>query len=91
MLAILFEYLGSLIFYFVIAYIGQPIAVAAAFLGAVFFSYLVSGAHLNPAVSAMMYLMHKIDGVKLVQYIAAQLLAAVSSIYLVSAMPQMAS
>lgn len=78
MLPLLFEFIGTFVFFYVIANVGQPIAIASALLGAIFFGASVSGAHYNPGVSFMMYLLNKINIVQLVQYVAVQCLAAAS-------------
>lgn len=82
MLPLLFEFIGSLIFFYVILTVGQPIAVGAAFLGVVFFGANVSGAHYNPAVTFMTWLAGNIENSKAVQYVIMQTLAAISVIYL---------
>lgn len=81
-LPILFEFVGTLVFFYVIFNVGEPIAIAAALLGVLFFAFQVSGGHFNPGVSMLMWLGGKITSLVLVQYVAAQLLAAVAVIYL---------
>jgi len=84
---LLFEFLGTLIFFYVIVNIGQPIPVAAAFLGAVFFSVAVSGAHLNPGVSFMMWLLNKMSSVQMLQYILVQCVAAATVVLMSQTKP----
>lgn len=81
-LPILFEFLGTLIFFYVIFNVGEPVAIAAALLGVIFFGASVSGAHFNPGVSFLMWLGGRITSGVLIQYVTAQLLAAVTVIYL---------
>jgi len=76
MLPLLFEFVGTFVFFYVIANVGDPLSIAAAFFGAVVFAAKVSGAHLNPGVSFMMFLLKNINGTQLVQYALVQLLAA---------------
>lgn len=82
MLPLLFEFVGTLVFFYVIANVGQPLAIAAALLGAIFFGAAVSGAHYNPGVSFMMWLMNKISSTQLVQYVLVQCLAAATVVLL---------
>lgn len=82
MLALLFEYLGTLIFFYVIFNVGEPIAIAAALLGAIFFGAAVSGAHYNPGVSFLMWLSGRIGGTQAMQYVLVQLLAAATVVLL---------
>ena len=82
MIELVFEFLGTLIFFFVILNVGQPIAIAAAFLGAVFFAASISGAHFNPGVTFLMWLVGKIQSVTAIQYVISQLLAAATVVYL---------
>ena len=81
-LPVLFEFIGTFIFFYVIFNVGEPIAIAAALLGVIFFGASVSGAHFNPGVSFLMWMGGRITSLVLIQYIAAQLLAAVTVIYL---------
>ena len=82
MLPLLFEFIGTLVFFYVIANVGQPIAIAAALLGTIFFGAAVSGAHYNPGVSFMMWLMNKISSTQLIQYILVQCVAAATVVLL---------
>ena len=82
MLPLLFEFIGTLVFFYVIANVGQPISVAAALLGVIFFGAAVSGAHYNPGVSFMMWLMNKISSTQLIQYVLVQGLAAATVVLL---------
>ncbi len=56
--------------------VGLTIAVLTLILGG------ISGAHLNPAVTLSMWVMRRIDAVRAVLYIAAQVLGAVAAFYL---------
>jgi glycerol uptake facilitator-like aquaporin len=82
MLPLLFEFVGTLVFFYVIANVGQPIAISAALLGVIFFGAAVSGAHYNPGVSFMMWLLNKISSTQLVQYVLVQGLAAATVVLL---------
>ena len=82
MLPLIFEYVGTFVFFYVIANVGDPMSVAAAFFGSVVFAAKVSGANFNPGVSFMMYLLKKMDAATLMQYILVQLLAATTVVFL---------
>jgi len=82
MLPLLFEFLGTLVFFYVIFNVGEPIAIAAALLGVIFFGAAISGAHYNPGVSLMMWLGGKISSATFVQYVLVQSLAAATVILL---------
>ena len=76
MLPLLFEFIGTLVFFYVILNVGEPIAIAAALLGTIYFGAAVSGAHYNPGVSFLMWLTQKISFPQMIQYVLVQLLAA---------------
>lgn len=82
LLPLLFEYLGTLIFLYVVLNVGEPIAIAAALLGAIFFGAAVSGAHFNPGITFLMWLVGKVTSTTALQYVLAQLLAAASVVFL---------
>jgi len=82
MLNLLFEFIGTLVFFYVIANVGQPIAIAAALLGVIFFGAGVSGAHYNPGVSFMMWLLNKITTTQMLQYILVQFVAGATVVLL---------
>jgi len=82
MLPLLFEFIGTLVFFYVILNVGEPVAIAAALLGAIFFGAAVSGAHYNPGVTFLMWLAGKIPLATAAQYIVVQLLAAATVVLL---------
>jgi len=82
MLPLLFEFIGTLVFFYVILNVGEPIAIAAALLGAIFFGAAVSGAHYNPGVTFLMWLAGKVTAATALQYVVVQLLAAATVILL---------
>lgn len=53
-----------------------PLAVAVAFLGAIYFGASTSGAHFNPAVSFTMLLKQKMEINLFIAYVLAQLIGA---------------
>jgi len=82
MLPLLFEFLGTLVFFYVIFNVGEPISIAAALLGVIFFGAAVSGAHYNPGVSFLMWLGGRISLGTALQYVLVQLLAAATVVLL---------
>lgn len=82
MLSLLFEFIGTLVFFYVIFNVGEPIPIAASLLGVIFFGVAISGAHYNPGVSFLMWLGGKIPISTALQYVLVQLLAAATVILL---------
>ena len=89
---LLTEFLGTFLFFTVIALSGPigplaPLAIGAALMVMVYMGGHISGAHYNPAVSLAVFLRGKIGALELVSYSIAQLLAAAMAFvfgYLVS-------
>ena len=81
-LAYLAEYLGT--FFFILSIFasnGNPLVVGGALALVIYLIAGHSGAHVNPAVSAVMHLNGSLSQSKLAYYIIAQVLGAVSAYY----------
>jgi glycerol uptake facilitator-like aquaporin len=70
------EYLGSLLFYSVVAFSGNPLYVIAAFSFVVAVVGKMSFAHFNPGTSLWAYLAGKMSTNMFMLYLAAQVSAA---------------
>ena len=68
------ELVGTFIFLSIILATGSAIPIAIGLLTAIYFSNSLSGAHLNPAVSVMMFANGNIPLAKLGVYVVAQIL-----------------
>ncbi len=66
------EFLGTLGLVFVVLATGQPIAIGLALALIIMVIGGISGGHVNPAVSFVMYLMGKLSQEDLMPYIIAQ-------------------
>lgn len=70
------EALGSFVFFLIILATGDPIMIAVGLLIGILIAQLASQAHLNPAVTAMMFLQGKVDQTEAMWYVGAQLVGA---------------
>jgi len=70
------EFIGTFIFLGVILKTGDALAIGIALASVIYFGGKVSGGNFNPAVSFMMLLSNKMDIVKFVIFVIAQLLGA---------------
>ena len=70
------EFIGTFIFLGVILKTGDPLAIGIALASVIYFGGKVSGGNFNPAVSFMMLLSNKMDIVKFMIFVIAQLLGA---------------
>ena len=77
---LLAEFLGTFFFLSVILATGTAVPIAIALGAAIFFTARVSGGHLNPAVSTMMWVKGDILGTDLVGYISAQILGGLAAL-----------
>ena len=68
----LVEFLGTLVFVYVILATGNPIAIGAALALVILLASDISGGHINPAVSIVMASAGKISTTELLPYIVAQ-------------------
>jgi len=70
------ELIGTFVFVAVILTTGDPIAIAAALLTAIYFGGKLSGGHFNPAVSTAMLMRGAIGARTYASYVVAQLVGA---------------
>jgi aquaporin Z len=70
------EFIGTFIFLGVILKTGDPLAIGIALASVIYFGGKVSGGNFNPAVSFMMLLSNKMDILKFIAFVIAQLLGA---------------
>lgn len=70
------EALGSFVFFLMILATGDPIMIAVGLLIGILVASMSSQAHLNPAVTGMMYMKGDINQQDALMYIGAQLLGA---------------
>ena len=68
----LVEFVGSLLFMFVIISVGNPLAIGAALALCIIVGGKISGGNFNPAVSIMMVAAKKLPSSDLLPYILAQ-------------------
>jgi aquaporin Z len=81
-LTYLAEYVGT--FFFILAIFasgGNPLIIGGALALAIFLIGERSGGHVNPAVSAAMYMNGSLKGTNLALYILAQILGGISAFY----------
>jgi aquaporin Z len=74
--AVLVEFLGTTVFVGVIAFVGTPLAIAAALFVAILLGGPISGGHFNPAVTLWSYLSGTTPMQTAALYGVAQVLAA---------------
>ena len=70
--AVLVEFVGSLLFMYVIILTGNAFAIGAALAFCIFLGGKISGGHFNPAVTVMMVMAKKTDANMLLPYVLAQ-------------------
>ena len=70
------EFIGTFIFLGVILKTGDPLAIGIALASVIYFGGKVSGGNFNPAVSFIMLLSNKMDIIKFIAFVIAQLLGA---------------
>jgi aquaporin Z len=76
------EYLGTFFFILVVfASGGNPLAIGGALAIIIYLVSMHSGAHVNPAVSMVMHLNGSLTQGKLLYYVIAQVLGALSAYY----------
>lgn len=76
----LVEFLGTMLFLFVILYVGEPMAIGVALITVIYLGGSISGGHFNPAVSVMMALKGSITKVDLLPYVLAQVLGGLAAL-----------
>lgn len=70
------EFLGAILFVYVILATGNPLAIGATLAIVILLTSSVSGGHINPAVSIVMASAGQLPTVDLVPYCLAQILGA---------------
>jgi glycerol uptake facilitator-like aquaporin len=70
------EALGSFVFFLMILATGDPIMIAVGLLIGILIAAMSSQAHLNPAVTAMMYMKGDVNQNEALWYVGAQLIGA---------------
>ena len=80
MLAAVAEFIGTFFFLSTILAVGQPIAIAAGLLAAIFAFGGVSGGHFNPAVTTMMLAKGDVSSMTFMYYIVAQVLGGLAAL-----------
>ena len=78
---VLAELLGTFFFLSVILATGEAIPIAIALGAAIFMTAKVSGGHLNPAVSTMMFAKGAIDSSTYISYVIAQVIGGLLALY----------
>tara|TARA_A100001015_G_C14755080_1_gene619116 strand:- start:266 stop:535 length:270 start_codon:yes stop_codon:yes gene_type:complete len=76
----LVEFFGTMLFLFVILYVGEPMAIGVALITVIYLGGSISGGHFNPAVSVMMALKGSITKVDLLPYVLAQVLGGLTAL-----------
>ena len=82
MLPFIAEFVGVLVFVYVILATGNPVAIGATLTAIIYAVRNISGGHINPAVSIAMNLAGKLKTTNLIGYIAAQILGATAAVLL---------
>ena len=70
----LVEFIGTLIFVFIILLSGNPLVIGATLAVIIFIASPISGGHINPAVSVAMTSAGKLNITELLPYVVAQIL-----------------
>lgn len=79
--SILAEYIGTFVFLFVIIATGKALPIALALLLMILIFGNVSGGHMNPAVSIMMFVKGDISLTTFTMYVIAQVFAGITALY----------
>lgn len=74
------EAVGSFVFFSIILTKSDAVMIAVALLVGILLASVASQGHLNPAVTAMMYMNGKVNGETALSYVAAQLVGAVLAV-----------
>ena len=82
LIAYLVEFIGTFIPLYVIISGGEPIAIAATFLGMFYFGGKLSGSSFNPAVSFLLFLNNKLSLSNLMGYVFMELLGGFAAVQL---------
>lgn len=82
------EALGTFVFFLIILSTGDPVMIAVGLLIGILLAQLASPAHLNPAVTSMMWMQGKIGNNEAALLVGAQLLGAVAAVYWFNSLKQ---
>ncbi len=74
------EAVGSFIFFAVILTKGDPVMIAVGLLVGILVATIASQGHLNPCVTAMVYMEGKMSGDESIGYIVSQLIGAILAV-----------
>lgn len=75
------EILGTFVFFLIILATGDPIMIAVGLLIGILLAKISSPAHLNPAVTTMMWIQGKVNDNDAIMLIGSQLIAAGLAVY----------
>ena len=78
----LVEFLGTLVFVYIIIATGNALAIGAALALVIYLGGKISGGNFNPAVSVMMVMAGKLPKQDLIGYILAQILGGLAALEL---------
>jgi glycerol uptake facilitator-like aquaporin len=74
------EAVGSFIFFAVFLTKGEPVMIAVGLLVGILIATIASQGHLNPCITAIVYMEGKMSGDESIGYIAAQLAGAIAAV-----------
>lgn len=75
------EFIGTFVFLSVVLATGQAIPIAATLLSVIYFSSHISGGHINPAISTIMFVKGALPSDKYIGYVFAQILGGLLALY----------
>ena len=78
--SLIVEFVGTFIFLAVILATGEALPIALALATVIYLGGSTSGGHFNPAVSTMFFLKGDLDMMKLLGYVAAQVLGGAAAL-----------
>lgn len=78
--AVLSEFIGTFIFLLIILSVGEPIPIVVGLLAVIYAFGNISGGHMNPAVSTMMFAKGNIDMQTYILYVIAQVLGGLTAL-----------
>jgi glycerol uptake facilitator-like aquaporin len=78
----LVEFIGSILFVYVILATGNPLAIGAALALIIMIASPISGGHINPAVSVVMSSAGRLPTMDLLPYVVAQVLGGLVALQL---------
>jgi aquaporin Z len=78
--SLIVEFIGTFIFLAVILATGEALPIALALATVIYLGGSTSGGHFNPAVSTMFFLKGDLDMMKLLGYVAAQVLGGATAL-----------